>query len=298
MGPGVVLCCAVLCCCAGALLFVLLLCCVVGFIAGCHVLVLAALFLLVFCGALRRPAVLRSVALWGPALCVLLCCVGLACSPVAVRRGVVSRLVVQFVLSRAVVLCCLLWCFFGVVWYPDALCHLVWHCTVLCCACCVVFSCPPPLLLRFLSYPALRPVVLCRVLLCVWCFLALCWCACNVLFGLGLLFGVSGAFTSALLLCALLFPLAFCSAVVRCAVGCLLWCVALCCAVLCHVLFPVALYCGVRHWYASVVRGWLPCCVVRVAVWPSSPVFCHAVRCCAICVAGFLCCVLPGGGVL
>ena len=102
--------------------------------------------------------------------------------------------------------------------------------------CPVVLLCsPPPLLLPLMLGFALRPVVLCRVLLCVWCCAALCRRACIVLFSAGLVCAVSGASCCGALLCAVLFPLTWCGAVV------LPYCVMRCLVVPCC---PCAVCCG------------------------------------------------------
>ena len=129
----------------------------------------------------------------------------------------------------------------------------------LCWLCQVVLLCPPPpLLLPLLSGCALRPVVLCRVLLCALCCAALCWCTWIVLFGAGLVYAVAGASVCGVLLCVVVFPLAFCGAVVLpcCVVGCvvvpccrvlrpvvLCYCLVLCCrALLCFFLCCLRLF--------------------------------------------------------
>ena len=92
-----------------------------------------------------------------------------------------------------------------------------------------------PTYLPLLSGCALRPVVLCCVLLCVGCRAALCWCSCLLLFVL--VFAVAVAWCCGALLCAVLFLLAFYGAVVLpcCVVWCVLvsWCPVLCPVVLC-----------------------------------------------------------------
>ena len=183
-----------------------LTCCAVAFFAGRLLLRLAALFLLVLCGALLRRA------LW---------CDGLWC-----------------LLASCVVVCCGV--VFGAVWCLGALCHLVSRCVLLRCTCCVGLSCYAPTLplLPLLWGCALRAVLLCRVLLCARCCAALGWCACIVLFCAGSICGLSGASCCGVLLHAVLFPLAFCGAVVL--PCCVMWCVVVpCCLVLC----PVELCC-------------------------------------------------------
>ena len=104
---------------------------------------------------------------------------------------------------------------------------------------CVLPDCPalppPPLLLPLLSGCAVRPVVLCCALLCVWCCAALRWWSCVLLFVL--VCAVAVAWWCGAFLFAVLFPLAFCGAVVLpcCVVWCVLvpWCPVLCPVVLC-----------------------------------------------------------------
>ena len=177
---GVFLCCTGLCS-AGVRVPCCLVCCLlVIMVADLLPLALAAPFLLVSCGVLLRCAVLCGVLSCVVPLCVVVC------------RGL----------------------FFGAFWCRGSLCRLVASSAASCCVLLVVVGCPalpPPLLLLLLSGCALRPVVLCSVLLCARCCAALCWCACVVLFGASLVGAVSGASCCGALLCGVLLALAFCS---------------------------------------------------------------------------------------
>ena len=96
---------------------------------------------------------------------------------------------------------------------------------------CVGSSCstPPPLLLPLLSDCPLRPVLLCCVLLCLWCSTALSWCACVVLWCVAVCCAVS-------------------SSVLWCG-GAALLCAALCCGVL---LPRAVLWCCAPFWCCAV----------------------------------------------
>ena len=283
-----VLCCVVLCC-AGASLFGVLLCCVVGFVASSRVSVFAAPFMLVMCGALLRHAVWLCAASCGRALCVVLCCAGLAGSRVAVRRGVVSHAV-------CVVSCCrALLC--GVV-FSSVPCGAVVRCAVWCggvpccvvlfALCCHVRRCPLPSLLLPLFSCCVASccvvprsavcLVLCRAVLVCWCRVVRCsaalWCLwCLVLWRVAVCRAVS-------------FGVVWCGGALRCLVRrrAVLLCAVLCCVVSC------VLSCCVAAFHVCVPvwrRGRLSCCLVWCVVWPCPPVVCRAVSCCAV-----LCCWL------
>ena len=170
----------------------------------------------------------------------------------AVWCGVKSCVVPSCVVARCGV-------FFGAVWCHDALCRLVCRCPVLCCARFAVLSgpvTPPPLLLHLLSGCALRPIMFCRVLLCLSCCAALRWYSWVLL--LVFVCAVAVAWGCGALLCAVLFLLAFCGVVLLpcCVVWCVLvlWCGSPCFSVLC---------CAVLCWCSgALLSGVLQCCAV------------------------------------
>ena len=285
-----VLCCAVLplswcadCC------FVWCLCCVVLlrplvllFLCGvlCLVPWCLGLMWVVLCGPWRFSVLCCAVpVLWCRAVrcAALLCCRGLLrfcwCHAEALLRRVLWCRAALCVVPSSVVARCGV--FFWAVWCSGAFCRLVCRCAVLrCCACAgfaVLFGpAPPPLPLCCCPCRALRPVLFRRVLLRVWCRVALRRCA-RFLPAI-LLCAVAFAWCRGVLLCAVLFPLAFrgvvallCGAV---RLGAVVWFAVFFCAVL--VLWCLAVWC------AAVL-----CCL-----WLLRFCWCLAVSCCAVlCVA-------------
>ena len=226
------------------------------------------------------------------------------------------------------VLCChVLCCFVAVVLCPCLLRRALWRCpspwgtvlggAVLCggpprcvlCAACVLSwpggacCCLPLCFVLSVS----RGAVLCVPcpLRLVRCCASLCWCACVVLFVWCVLLLAPGAVVRCCVLCCFLW-----CAVVRCWVW---WPVVVCwwrvsvsvslsgrvvCfpvvgVVCCGALLPCVVFCG-----AVLSRGAVLLCsaVVFWCCWGllCPPVACRAVLCCAV---GWLCCLLPGGGV-
>ena len=221
--------------------------------------VLCCFVALVWCHCLLRRALWRCPTPWGPVLCGAVLC------------GVPPRCV----------LC--------------AACALSWRGGACCC-----------LLLCFVLCVS-RGAVLCvpRPLRSVRCCASLCWCASVVLFVWCVLLLAPGAVVRCCVLCCFLW-----CAVVRCWVW---WPVVVCwwrvsvsvslsgrvvCfpvvgVVCCGALLPCVVFCG-----AVLSRGAVLLCsaVVLSCCWGllCPPVACRAVLCCAV---GWLCCLLPGGGV-
>ena len=207
------------------------------------------------------PAVLfalwLAVSFWSVLPCAVLCPWVLCC---AALLGLAP--------SGAVLLCAALFCHalfsaLCAVLCPGALAVALGSCdfqrcvlsclTVLCALCCVRFALVCPCVLLFaavlcavcvLGCPAVRSLssALCAVLRCA-VLVRLCRALCLVC-------AVSGPWCCGALLSVVRFPVVLCCAAARCAVSS---CGLLCCA--------AALGAG----------GWLPCCVVRVAVRPCSP---------------------------
>ena len=213
----------------------------------------------VWCRCLLRHALWRCPLPWGPVLCGAVFC------------GVPS--------------CCVLCAVCVLPWRGGACCCLP-LCFVLCVSRGAVLCVPCPL----------RSVRCCA---------SLCLCACVVLFVWCVLLLAPGAVLRCCVLCCFLWY-----AVVRCwvwwpVVVCW-WCVSVsvslsdrvvCFAVVgvmcCGALLPCVVCCG-----AVLSRGAVLLCsaVVLRCCWGlfCPPVACRAVLCCAV---GWLCCLLPGGGV-
>ena len=252
--------------------------------AVCHVLCCAVCPGVRCCAALLRvvpPGVVLSCA-------VLLCCAPLVpllvapcplALPVALGPCALRRCVSQC--SPA--LCALCFVCFFVAW----LCMLLF--AALLCAVCVPGCC------------AVRS--LCSLLCAVLCFAVLVRLRCAVC----VVRAVAGTWCCGALLCVLLFPLVCCGAVLGLvARGSLLvgfFCVGVpvwqrgllpcgCCG-LCGALPPCVVFCG-----AALSRGAVLLCSAVVLRCCQGllcpPVACRAVLCCAV---GWLCCLLPGGGV-
>ena len=121
---------------------------------------------------------------------------------------------------------------------------------------------PPPLLLPLSSGYALGPVVLCRVLLSVWCCAALCRRACVVQFSASFVRAISDASGCGVLLCPRYFPLALCGALVL--PSCVVWSVVV---PYCPVLCPVVLCCLLVPCCRAVLCVCL-CCVLLLFLFP------------------------------